>query len=40
MFNIDKAHMLLDEMIMNGQITETNRNRVLAPVAVIEKSVK
>jgi hypothetical protein len=40
MFNVDKAHMILDEMIMNGQITETNRNRILAPVAVLEKSVK
>ena len=40
MFNIDKAHMVLDEMIMNGHITETNKNRILAPVAVIEKSAK
>ncbi|XP_064402617.1 uncharacterized protein LOC135348363 [Halichondria panicea] len=40
MFNIDKAHMILDEMIMNGQIVETNKNRVLAPVAVLEKASK
>lgn len=40
MFNIDKAHMILDEMIMNGQVTETNKNRILAPVAVLEKSAK
>ena len=32
MFNVDKAHLILDEMIANGQITKTNKNRVLAPV--------
>ena len=37
MFNVDKAHMILDEMITNGQITETNKNRVLAPVAVLDR---
>ena len=40
MFNIDKAHLILDEMIANGQITETNKNRVLAPVAVLDKASK
>ena len=38
MFNMEKAHMILDEMIMNGHIVETNRNRVLAPVAVLERA--
>ena len=38
MFNIDRAHMILDEMIMNGYIVETNRSRVLAPIAVLDKS--
>ena len=38
MFNLDKAHMILDEMIANGNITETNRSRVLAPVGVLDKS--
>ena len=40
MFGIDKAHMVLDEMITNGQITETNKHRVLAPVAVLDKTIK
>ena len=40
MFNIDKAHMILDEMIMNGHITETNKSRALAPVAVLERAIK
>ena len=40
MFNIEKAHMILNEMIMNGHITETNKNRVLAPIVVFDKAVK
>ena len=40
MFNIEKAHMILDEMIMNGHITETNKNRALAPIVVLDKAVK
>ncbi|CAI8048380.1 AP-4 complex subunit sigma [Geodia barretti] len=38
MFNIDRAHMMLDEMIVNGNIVETNKSRVLAPIAVLDKS--
>ena len=38
MFNIDRAHMILDEMIMNGHIVETNKSRILAPIAVLDKS--
>ncbi|XP_073249092.1 uncharacterized protein [Porites lutea] len=40
MFNLDKVHMILDEMIMNGQIVETNKNRILAPVAILDKAAK
>lgn len=40
MFNIDKAHMIIDEMIANGHISETNKNRILAPVAVLDKAGK
>jgi hypothetical protein len=32
MFNLEKAHFILDEMVMNGCIIETNKNNVLAPV--------
>ena len=28
MFGIEKAHLILDEMIMDGQIAETNRSRM------------
>ncbi|CAH3145206.1 unnamed protein product [Pocillopora meandrina] len=38
MFNLDKVHMILDEMIMNGEILETNKNRILAPVSVLDNS--
>ena len=38
MFSLDKVHMILDEMIMNGHIVETNKNRILAPIAVLNKS--
>jgi hypothetical protein len=37
MFNIDKAHFILDEMICNGEIVETNKTRILAPVRVIDR---
>ena len=40
MFNIEKAHMILDEMIMNGHVTETNKNRALAPIVVLDKAIK
>lgn len=29
MFNIEKAHYILDEMVMNGYIVETNKNAIL-----------
>jgi hypothetical protein len=32
MFNVEKAHMILDEIVVNGEIIETNRTRILAPV--------
>ena len=38
MFNLEKAHFILDEMVMNGCIIETNKNNVLAPVQLLDKS--
>jgi len=38
MFNIEKAHMILDEMIMNGEIVEFNRNNVMYPLVTMEKN--
>lgn len=44
MFNIEKAHYILDEMIANGQIVETNKSLILgkikgyvAPLHVLDK---
>ncbi len=37
MFNVDKAHFILDEMVANGEIVETNKTRALAPVRVIDR---
>ncbi|KAG7465622.1 hypothetical protein MATL_G00155480 [Megalops atlanticus] len=37
MFNLDKVHIILDEMILNGHIVETNKSRVLAPLLVLDK---
>ena len=38
MCNLEKAHMLLDEIINNGHIVETNMARILAPVQVIDRT--
>ena len=40
MFNLEKAHFLLDEMVMNGYIIETNKTNVLKPVLLLEKTNK
>ncbi|XP_067099156.1 AP-4 complex subunit sigma-1 [Osmerus mordax] len=37
MFNLDKVHIILDEMIQNGHIVETNKNRILAPLLALDK---
>ena len=29
MFNIEKAHYIIDEMVMSGHIIETNKNNIL-----------
>lgn len=38
MFNIEKAHFILDEMVANGYILETNKANILNPVVAIVKS--
>ena len=40
MFNLEKAHFLLDEMVMNGYIIETNKSNVLKPIILLEKTNK
>jgi len=38
MFNLEKAHFILDEMVMNGCIVETNKSNILKPIALMEKT--
>ena len=38
MFNLEKAHFILDEMVMNGAIVETNKASILKPIQLMEKS--
>ncbi|KAL3875025.1 hypothetical protein ACJMK2_037966 [Sinanodonta woodiana] len=35
-FNLDKVHMILDEMIINGNIVETSPVRILAPIQLLD----
>jgi len=38
MFNLEKAHFILDEMVASGCIVETNKTNVLGPVYLMERS--
>ncbi|XP_055388410.1 uncharacterized protein LOC129616962 [Condylostylus longicornis] len=38
MFNLEKAHFILDEMIANGCVVDTNKSNVLAPIYLMEKA--
>ena len=38
MYNIEKAHFIIDEMVMNGCIVETNKENILQPVTSIVKA--
>ena len=35
---LQQAHFIVDEMLMNGCIVETNKQNVLAPVQLLEKA--
>merc|ERR1712157_5633 len=37
MFNLEKAHFILDEMVMNGLIVETNKTNILLPINLLSK---
>ncbi|PFH34372.1 clathrin adaptor complex small chain family protein [Besnoitia besnoiti] len=36
MFHLEKAHFILDEMVMDGCIVETNKANVLAPIHMMD----
>ncbi|XP_069116159.1 AP-4 complex subunit sigma-1-like isoform X2 [Argopecten irradians] len=35
-YNMDKVHMILDEMVVSGNIAETNKSRVLLPLQLMD----
>lgn len=37
MFNLEKAHQIIDEMVMNGHIIETNKTNILNPIKLMDK---
>jgi AP-4 complex subunit sigma-1 len=36
MFHLEKAHYILEEMVMNGQIIETNKSIILGQTALYD----
>ncbi len=38
MHNLEKAHFILDEMLVNGYIVETNKANVLQPLALLDSA--
>mmetsp|Transcript_20921 Transcript_20921/g.34567 ORF Transcript_20921/g.34567 Transcript_20921/m.34567 type:complete len:162 (+) Transcript_20921:88-573(+) len=37
MYQLEQVHFLLDEMVMNGYVVETNKNNVLRPLDLMER---
>ena len=37
-YSVLQAHFIVDEMLMNGRIVETNKQNVLAPVQLLDKA--
>jgi AP-4 complex subunit sigma-1 len=37
MYQLEQVHFLLDEMVMNGQIVETNKSNILRPLDLMER---
>merc|ERR1711862_310555 len=40
MYHLEQVHFLLDEMVMNGFIVETNKGNVLRPLDLMERESK
>uniref|UniRef100_A0A1S3ZFN3 AP-4 complex subunit sigma-like n=1 Tax=Nicotiana tabacum TaxID=4097 RepID=A0A1S3ZFN3_TOBAC len=38
MFHLEKAHFMLEEMVMNGCVVETSKANILAPIQLMEKA--
>ncbi|KAL9180142.1 hypothetical protein ACHAXT_008112 [Thalassiosira profunda] len=40
MYQLEQVHFLLDEMVQNGYVVETNKSNVLRPIDLIERESK
>ena len=40
MYQLEEVHFLLDEMVMNGYIVETNKTNILRPIDLLEREAK
>lgn len=38
MYHIEKAHYIVDEMVANGAIVETNKANILKPILLMDKT--
>ena len=38
MFHIEKAHYIVEEMVANGWIIESNKGNILKPLALMDKA--
>ncbi|RWW81831.1 hypothetical protein BHE74_00009745 [Ensete ventricosum] len=38
MFHLEKAHFMLEEMVMNGCIVETSKSNILTPIQLMDKA--
>jgi len=37
MYQLEEVHFLVDEMVQNGHIVETNKANILRPIALMER---
>jgi AP-4 complex subunit sigma-1 len=37
MKNLEAVHFMMDEMVMNGCIVETNKQNIMAPIMLMDK---
>ncbi|CAA6672848.1 unnamed protein product [Spirodela intermedia] len=37
MFHLEKAHFMLEEMVMKGYVVETSKSYILAPIQLVDK---
>ena len=38
MFHLEKAHFMLEEMVINGAIVETNKTNILGPIQLMDRN--